>query len=139
MAKMASHFSGGEIFHGGDVLDACVVHNNVDAPEALGTKGHHGFNLGRLAHVCSVVVHGNAVRGSCCLDFCNGCLAVSKTVEKNAGALGCQRPGNPQADAAGGTCDQSSFAFEHMKAFAEYELGWMYPFSWHHRKSPTHD
>ncbi|MNY41542.1 hypothetical protein D3C86_1763660 [compost metagenome] len=38
---------------------------------------------------------------------------IAKTVEHDVRALLCQRLGDAEADAAGGSSDESSFAFQH--------------------------
>ena len=42
---------GREVLDVGHVLDAGVVDEHVDAAELFFRKGHHGLDLGRLAHV----------------------------------------------------------------------------------------
>ena len=105
-----------EVLDLGHVLDAGVVDQDVDAAEALGAKGHHGLDLVGAAHVGAVVVHRNSVGLAGGGHLGLGALRIAKTVQKDVGPLGCQRLCNPEADAAGGTCDQSCFALEHLKS-----------------------
>ena len=45
--------------------------------------------------------------------FGTGTIHIAKTVEHDVGALAGQGLGNPKANAAGGTGDEGSFAFQH--------------------------
>ena len=87
------------------MLNACVVHHNIQTAKALCAKSHHGFNLSGLAHVSAVVFHTNAMRLACCRDLRPCMFHIPETVEQNVGALCRQRLGNAQTNAAGGTCD----------------------------------
>ena len=91
------------------MLDAGVVHQDVHMAEFFSGKGHHGLDFGGLAHVGAVVGHLGAKRG----DFLLRRLGVAKTVEHDVGALGGQRFGDAQADAAGGAGDEGGFIFQH--------------------------
>ena len=62
MAMMASHFSGGKSSTARHVLDAGVVHQDVDAAELRRGVLHHVLDLGRLAHVGAVIGHLDAQR-----------------------------------------------------------------------------
>ena len=96
----------GEVFHCGDVLNACVIHQNIDAAKSVGGKLHHGFNVSGFAHVSAVIRHFDA---QCC-HFGFWAFSVTKAIQNNVGTLLRQGFGNAQADTAGGTCDQSGFA-----------------------------
>ena len=88
------------------MLDACVVDQNVDTTELLGTEGHHLLDLGGLAHVGAVKSRFHTQSRHICLW--RG--VVAKAVEHHVGALACQGLGDAQADAAGGTRDQGGLA-----------------------------
>ena len=49
-----------KIFDAGHMLNASVVHQNIDAAKFLLGKLHHGFNFGGLAHVGTVIGHFGA-------------------------------------------------------------------------------
>jgi hypothetical protein len=86
-----------KVFYLGDVLDASVVHQNVDAAKGVGRKLHHGFNFGGFAHVCPVVCDFDA-QGS---DFGLRALRIAKAVQHDVRALFGQSLGNAQTDTAG--------------------------------------
>ncbi len=106
---MASHFSVGEVFDAGHVLDAGVVHQDVHLAKALCGEGHHGLDLGGLAHVGAVVGHLCA-QGR---DFLLRRLGVTKAVQHDVGTLARQRFGDAKADAAGGSGDEGGFVLQH--------------------------
>ena len=86
-----------EVFDAGDVLDARVVHQDVDAAKGVGGELHHGFNLAGFAHVGAVVSHFHAQ----CSNFGLGAFGITKTVQNNVGALLGQCLGDAQTDTAG--------------------------------------
>jgi hypothetical protein len=118
MAMMASQRSTGKSRCARHVLDAGVVDQDVDAAELGGSVGHHGLDLGRLAHVGAVVPHLDARAATSARA-----LHVAKAVEHDVGALAGQRLGNAQADAAGGAGDECGFAFEHARPAPHGLLG----------------
>ena len=74
-------FIDGEVFYFCNVLNAGVVHENVDAAELVGGKLHHGFDLSGLAHVGAVVSHLHT-QGA---DRSFGAFDVAKAVEHDIG------------------------------------------------------
>ena len=70
-----------KVFNFCNVLNAGVIHQNVDAAELVGCKFHHGFDLGGLAHVGAVVGHLHT-QGA---DRSFGAFDVAKTVEHDIG------------------------------------------------------
>jgi hypothetical protein len=100
---------GREVLDRGHVLDAGVVDQHVGAAERLRHVLHHGLDFGRLAHVGAVVADLHAERGDLRLRPFN----VAEAIEHDVRALAGQRPGDAEADAAGGTCDEGGLAFQH--------------------------
>ncbi len=97
----------GEVLDSGHVLDARVVHQNVDAAKLGSGVFHHVFNFRRFAHVGPVVGHFHAE----CGDFGFRALDVAKAVEDDVGALLGQGFGDAKAYAAGGPGDECCFIF----------------------------
>jgi hypothetical protein len=91
------------------VLDAGVVNKDVHATKRLRGVGHHGFDLGRLAHVGTVIADLHAE----CRDLGLRGLEFAEAVQHDVRALCRQALGHAQADAAGGAGDEGGFSFEH--------------------------
>ena len=103
----------GEVLHRGHVLDAGVVHQDVDAAKFGLSVGHHGFDVGHLGHVRAVVAHTDAMGAARVQHFCLGAFGIAKAIENDVCALCGQLLGNAQTDAAGRASDKRSFSFQH--------------------------
>ena len=98
-----------KIFDLGDMLDACVVDQNVYAAKGVGSEFHHGFDLASFAHVGAVVNHFDAQ----CGNFGFGAFGIAKAIEHDVGTLFGQRLGNAQTNTAGRAGDQRCFTLQH--------------------------
>jgi hypothetical protein len=98
-----------EVLDLGDVLDAGVVHEDVDAAELRCGELHHVLDLAGFAHVGTVVLGANTER----FDLGLGCFGIAEAVEHDVCALLGESLGNGEANAAGGPRDKRGFAFEH--------------------------
>jgi hypothetical protein len=98
-----------EVLDSGDMLNACVVDQNVNLAKLRRSIRHHVFDVGGLAHVGAVVRHLHAQRG----NFGLGALHIAKAIKNYVGTLRGQRFGNAQADTTGGAGDERCFTFEH--------------------------
>ncbi|MNZ93880.1 hypothetical protein D3C78_1129720 [compost metagenome] len=95
------------------MLDAGVVHENVDLAEIAHAVVDHVFDVGDPRHVGTVVGHLGACGAASGQHFGARPVDIPKTVEHDIRALLSEGLGDAQADAAGGTSDKSSFAFQH--------------------------
>ena len=91
------------------MLNARVVHQNIDLAKTLGGKGHYGLNIAGLAHVGAVVGHVHAER----TDLGLRAFGVAKTVEHNVGALARQRLGDAQTNTAGRSGHEGCLVLQH--------------------------
>ena len=62
IARIASHLFRRELLDRRDVLDAGVVHQDVDRPEASTDAFHHVADGRRIGHVGGVEAHRHVVR-----------------------------------------------------------------------------
>jgi len=83
------------------MLDAGVVDQDVAAAELLIGIGHHGFDLGRLAHVGAVVADADAVGLAGGQHLGARAFMVAKSVEHDVRALACQYQRHAQTYTAG--------------------------------------
>ena len=100
---------GRKVLNARHVLDAGVVHQNIDRAKGGLGVAHHIFDFGGFAHVSAVVADGYAIGG----NFGLGAFDVAKAVHHDIGALGGQGFGQTEANAAGGAGNEGGFAFEH--------------------------
>ena len=82
----------GKVLDRRDVLDAGVVDEDVDAAELARRVGHHGLDLGRLAHVGAVVAGLHAERG----DLRLRPVDIAEAVEHDVRALARQALAMPR-------------------------------------------
>ncbi|MNZ77545.1 hypothetical protein D3C78_960910 [compost metagenome] len=95
------------------MLDARIIDQDVDAAEGLLGEREQCFYLGHLAKVGRMVRSLHPMLRNLGQSRCR----VAETVEQDVGASAGQHLGDAQADAAGGTGDECSLAFEgHAKA-----------------------
>ena len=99
-----------KIFNSRDVLDAGVIDQDIDLAKLCGGELHHGFDLGRFAHVGTVVSDLDTARSNLGL----GAFHIAKAVEHNIGPLFGECLGNAQTNTAGRACDECRFTFEHL-------------------------
>ena len=82
------------------MLDAGIVDENVDGPEALRGRGDKVLDLLRPGHVGAVIKNGSGARIvqrlADRLDF----VRLAKAVDDDIGALGCKRFRDAEPDAA---------------------------------------
>jgi len=101
-----------EFIDRGDVLDARVVDEHVDAAEFGERRSHHRLDRFRLAHVGAVVARFDAELafegGAQLLDF----RSVAETVEDDIGAFARKGARDAQSDAARGARDQCRLVLE---------------------------
>lgn len=101
-----------EILYRADMLNACVVDEDIHPAEFLGGESHHLLNLAGLAHVCAVVRDSRAMRVARLRNLrarsFNRC-GIAKAVEYDVGALLGEFDGDTQADAAGGAGNEGGF------------------------------
>ena len=76
-------FIGRELLNRSGVLNASVVHQNIDAAKLGLCIGHHGFDLGRFAQIGAVVAVARLVASSLrgALYFLRGAFVVAKAVQ----------------------------------------------------------
>ena len=101
----------GELLHGRHVLDAGVVHQDVDRAEVALRLGDHLRDLIVAEHVCRV--EGDA--GGMLFDLGDSLLVVllgAEPVENHVGAVLGERMGDAQTDARGRPGDDSGLTFE---------------------------
>ncbi|MNR28926.1 hypothetical protein D3C85_1462750 [compost metagenome] len=102
-----------KLLHRRHVLDPGVVDQDVDAAELALGQGEQRFDLGHVRQVGRVMDCLHPVPG----DLGQRRARVAEAVEHDVGACAGQHLGNAQADAAGGTGDECSFASQcHAKA-----------------------
>ncbi|MNV63233.1 hypothetical protein D3C71_1558160 [compost metagenome] len=104
---------GREVLDRRDMLDAGIVHQDVDLAEVAHAVIDHIFDIGHARHIGAVVGHLGAQGPARGLDLGARSFDIAKTVEHDVRALLCQGLGNAKAYAAGGSSDESSFAFQH--------------------------
>src|SRR5690606_46016 len=107
----------GEIFDQGRVLNARVVHEDVDAAQHFDCFLYElpgVFTLGEISMqiMCSYTEFAFNRRAGA-LDF--GCIA--EAVDHDVCAVTRQLPGDGQANTTGGTRDYRFLAFEHVASF----------------------
>src|ERR1035437_494004 len=95
-----------------DMLDTGIVHQKIDAAEFFGCEFHHRLDLRRLGHV-GIVIGGAHVKflGDARLQFLDF-LGITKSVEQNICALGCNFFCNSQANSRGGTGNECGLTFK---------------------------
>src|SRR5690606_3173103 len=101
-----------ERLHARHVLDAGVVDQDVDAPEARLGGGHQGLDLVGTAEVGVMEVHLAAMHGDLCARL-GDLVRCAQAVEHDAAAGLRQALGDRQADATGGSGNEGDLVLEH--------------------------
>jgi len=96
----------GELVHGGDVLDARVVHQDVERAELLLGGLHHFEDLRRLRHVRGMVERAHAVVLHDPREQGLDGPGLAQAVHHQVGAPGSEGAGDAQPDAARGSRHQ---------------------------------
>ena len=106
-------FAGRELIDRRDVLNAGVVHQDVDRAELFVGFPDHRFDRSRIGHVGRVVAHGDAVL---CLeprpnrfDLIEASQAVQYDIRTRSSVF----LGDAETDSAGGAGNERSLALEH--------------------------
>lgn len=103
----------GELLDGRGVLDARVVHQDVDAAHrGNGTSDHfpHGLATGKVG---AIVRHPHTELGFQAGADAFDVLRIAEAVQHDVGTLPRQRGGNAQTDTAGGAGDYRDFSSGH--------------------------
>ena len=121
-------FFQGKVLDGRDELDSGVVHDNIDRTEGFVSRVHHGVDFGGFRDIAAVIFDLHAEGGDFAFQLRDG-FSVREAVEHDVRALLCEFARDAPADAAGGTCDDGGFSFEHGgEPFRIRELSSVYPF-----------
>ena len=102
-----------------DVLDAGVVHQNIEAAEVIQRHGDHVGDRRGLRHVGRRIAHLDAeLRNDLGLRF-GDVFRLAEAVEHDRGACCCERASNAEPDAAGRAGDERHVALQRAGALFE--------------------
>gem|GEM_PF-3357564 len=108
-------FAGREILDLLDILDARIVHEDIDLPEGLRRALDQGGAILGLRHIRTDIAHFGPGFGGQCFGHAARFVGMGMIVDDDLAALLRENLRDPEADAAGRAGHDGHFALEHGK------------------------